>query len=95
VRSALARRLGLTEQHIQAAIQDPDTAPIDERTRAALRYAEDLVDHRDHVDEAYYEHLKAVFTSEELVELGVFVALCIGFDTLISTLDLSPDSCPI
>lgn len=85
--------MGLTEEALQRAVFDTDDAQLDERTRLALEYGRRLVEARETVDEAFYERLKEVFTEQELVELGVFAALCIGFDTLISTWDLSPGVC--
>jgi alkylhydroperoxidase family enzyme len=91
----LARQMGLTEAALQKAVFEGDTADLDEKTRLALEYARRLVEERETVDEAFYERLRKVFDEAELVELGVFAALCIGFDTLISTWDLSPGVCTI
>jgi alkylhydroperoxidase family enzyme len=87
--------MGLTESLLQKAVFDADHADLDEKTKLALEYARRLVEERETVDEAFYARLGSVFDERELVELGVFAALCIGFDTLISTWDLSPGVCSV
>lgn len=87
--------MGLTEERIQKALTDPEADDFSEKERAALRYAEDLVRRRESVDDDRYDEMRRLFSDAEMVELGVFVGLCVGFDTLISTWGLSPEACEI
>ncbi len=95
MRSALARQQGLTEERIQQMLLDYETGDFSPRERAALRYAEQLTHAPREVTDATHDELRAFFDEGELVELGVFIALCVGFDSLISTWGLSPTVCEI
>lgn len=74
-------------------LDDDETEAFSPQERAALRYAEQLVKDAHGVSEDDYDTLRRHFTDAELVELGVLIALCIGFDKLISTWNLTPESC--
>lgn len=88
----MARQQGLTEERIQAALRDVDGAEFSDRERSALHFAEDMVLRRTALDADRYQALLNVFSAQELVELGVFTSLCIGFESFVSTLGLDADS---
>lgn len=95
MRSALARQQGLTEDRIQQMLISYDTDDFSPQERAALHYAEKLTLNPRGVTDEAYEELRKQFSEDEIVELGVFIGLCIGFDSLISTWGLSPTVCEI
>lgn len=95
MRSALARQQGLTEDRIQQMLISYDTGDFSPKEQAALRYAEQLKTSPGEVTDETYDELRKHFSEGEIVELGVFIGLCIGFDSLISTWGLSPTVCEI
>lgn len=44
----------------------------------------------DQIDEAFYDELKKHYSLEEIVELGSFIGLNIGYHTFYGTLDFYP-----
>jgi len=44
----------------------------------------------DAIDEAFYDELKKYYSLEEIVELGAFIGLNIGYHTFYGTLDFYP-----
>jgi hypothetical protein len=44
----------------------------------------------DQIDEGFYEELKKHYSLEEIVELGSFIGLNIGYHTFYGTLDFYP-----
>ena len=87
--------MGLTEDRIQQALVDYENREFSPKEQAALRYAEMLTRDEKQVGDVEYQRLREHFTEAEIVELGVFIALCNGFDKLISTWALSPTVCEV
>lgn len=81
----------MTEEAIDDGIENYETSDrFSEREKLALRYA-DLMDRDpDQIDDAFYEHMRAHFTTGEIVELGAFVGFNIGYHTFFGTLDFFP-----
>ncbi len=75
VRSRIASESGLTEEKLMATM-DFETSPLfDARERAALRFATRFKEGDDAIDsDEVYADLKAHFTEEEIVELGLLCA---------------------
>ena len=61
---------------------------FDARQKAALRYTRAIVWDSSWADDETWEELHAQFTDPELVELGSFVALTLGQQKWIKTLQL-------
>ncbi|HEU5348135.1 MAG TPA: hypothetical protein VFU63_05945 [Ktedonobacterales bacterium] len=91
----MARQQGLTEDRIQEMLISYDTDSFSQRERAALHFAEQLTLNPREVTDETYDELRKHLSEDEIVELGVFIGLCIGFDSLISTWGLSPTVCEI
>ena len=100
----LGRSIGLTDEEM-AAMAEPETcASFDETDRLVLRYAEQST-RRITVPDALYAELAARFSKQELVELGMTVALAALVNRMHATFttDLDPathaavgaPSCPI
>lgn len=88
---------GLSEQQVDA-IGDYEDGPFDERQKAALALADVMVltNPMGHVSPALYDRLKDSFSDGELVELGMIMAVLIGFAKFIFAYDLveKEEYCP-
>jgi len=73
---------GLTE-NVVCSLQRPYEAPdLSDAEKAALRYADlSATDHLS-IDDASFDELRRFFSEAQIVELGMFVANCIGFGRL-------------
>ncbi|HLY57898.1 MAG TPA: carboxymuconolactone decarboxylase family protein [Stellaceae bacterium] len=56
--------------------------------KAALAYADRFANDHLSIDDAVYDGLRRHFTEAEIVELGVWVAFCVGFGRLGATWDM-------
>ena len=86
-RYALGRREGITEDLV-TALGDYERGPFSEREKAALRYADRLFDDHHAVDDALWEHLRASFTEDELLELTWVLAEFIALGKMIYVLGI-------
>ena len=66
----------------------PDSDRFDEREKAALSWTSAILWDSSLADDALWERLHACFSVEELVELGFFIALTLGQQRWIKTLDI-------
>jgi alkylhydroperoxidase family enzyme len=86
-RSMKAARQGIVEDDYMDLINFESSSRYDERQKAALSYAEaitwDLA-----VDDAFWARLHRHFSEPELVEIGYFVALTMGQQRWLRTLDI-------
>ncbi|MGH7857009.1 MAG: carboxymuconolactone decarboxylase family protein [Candidatus Binatia bacterium] len=64
-----------------------DSERFDDRERLALRFAELFVLQHDQVDDVLLDELRRHFTAEEIVELGLFVAMVLGLGRLTYVLE--------
>jgi uncharacterized peroxidase-related enzyme len=67
--SMIAEKLGIPRATLDA-LQDPATAPIAPRERAAVAFALAMTTGSNHVPDALVAELKAHFTEGEIVEIG-------------------------
>jgi alkylhydroperoxidase family enzyme len=75
VRSRVAHEAGLTEEKLMATMNFELSPLFDERERAALRFATRFKEREDAIDsDEVYADLKAHFSEEEIVELGLLCA---------------------
>jgi len=86
-RYALGRREGITEELV-TALHDYERGPFSEREKAALRYADRLFADHHAVDDALWEHLRALFTGDELLELTWVLAEFIALGKVIYVLGI-------
>jgi alkylhydroperoxidase family enzyme len=86
-RSMRAARAGIVEEDYADLINFESSARYDERQKAALSYAEaitwDLA-----VDDKFWARLHKHFSEPELVEIGYFVALTMGQQRWLRTLNI-------
>ena len=70
---------GLAESLV-CTLEKPEEAPdLDARERAALDYADKVATNHFAVDESTFEKLREHFSEREIVELGVYAAIFVGF----------------
>jgi alkylhydroperoxidase family enzyme len=86
-RSIKAAAQGLAEDDFRDLINFESSARYDDRQKAALSYAEAITWDLP-VDDAFWARLKKHFGEPELVEIGYFIALTMGQQRWLRTLDI-------
>ena len=86
-RSEKATTQGLLEQKFQDLINFEASSKYSEREKSALAYTEAIAWRLD-TDDAFWKRLYDQFSEPELVELGCFVALTYGQQSMIRILNL-------
>ena len=86
-RSIKAANAGLIEEDYRELIEFESSPRYDERQKAALAYAEAITWDLP-VDDAFWARLHKHFSEPELVEIGYFVALTMGQQRWLRTLDI-------
>jgi alkylhydroperoxidase family enzyme len=86
-RSMKAARGGVVEDDYRDLINFEGSARYDERQKAALSYAEAITWDLP-VDDKFWARLHRHFSEPELVEIGYFVALTMGQQRWLRTLDI-------
>jgi len=61
-----------------------------EAEKVALRYSELMDSAPERIDEAFYAELAKHYTTEEIVELGVFIGFNVGYHRFFGTLQFYP-----
>lgn len=87
-RSHLGTEAGLTEREFDEVIEFRDSAVLGEREKAALKWAEAIAWDPNLADDDLWDELHAHFTEPELVELGYFIALTMGQQKFLKTMNL-------
>jgi AhpD family alkylhydroperoxidase len=82
---------GLTES-VVCSLERPFEAPdLTEAERAAVRYADlSATDHLS-IDESTFDDLRRHFSEAQIVELGMWVAFCVGFGRLLAAWHMVED----
>jgi len=91
VRSASAKRQGLTEQDIDEGVTHYATsARFTAAEKAALRWCELMALDPERIDAEFQCTLRRHYSDEEIVELGAFIGFNIGYHTFFGTLGFYP-----
>ena len=91
LRTASGAEDGVTEALV-CSLERPAEAPdLTAAEKAALAYADRFATDHLAVDDAMFDDLRAHFTEPEIVELGVQLAVFVGFGRLSATWDLVDD----
>ncbi len=91
MRSASAKRDGLTEDDIDEGIENyEESDKFSAAEKAALRYSELMATAPEEIDAGFYRGLRAHFSEEEIVELGAYIGFNVGYHTFFGTLDFYP-----
>ena len=75
INSAVGRDAGITDEQLGDLIGFETSPHFDRREKAALRYAEGMTRTPAEVSDAVFAEVRALFTSEQIVELTAAVAL--------------------
>jgi alkylhydroperoxidase family enzyme len=86
-RSIKAVGAGVIEEDVRDLLNFEKSARFDDRQKAALSYAE-VITWDLPVDDAFWARLDRHFTPPELVEIGYFIALTMGQQRWLRTLDI-------
>jgi alkylhydroperoxidase family enzyme len=86
-RSIKAAGSGVLEEDVKDLLNFEKSARLDDRQKAALSYAEAITWDLP-VDDAFWARLHKHFTEPELVEIGYFIALTMGQQRWLRTLDI-------
>lgn len=86
-RSIKARANGVVEEDYKDLLNFEKSVRYDERQKAALAYAEAITWDLD-TDDAFWARLKTHFSEPELVEIGYFVAITMGQQRWLRTLNI-------
>jgi alkylhydroperoxidase family enzyme len=73
---------------LQRPYEDPD---LSDAEKAAIEYGERMATNHLSIDEATYDRLRTFFTEAQIVELGLWVAQCVGVGRLAATWDMVED----
>jgi alkylhydroperoxidase family enzyme len=87
-RSITASQQGMAEAQVDEVLNFEASDRFDERERTALRWAMAIAWDASIADDGLWTDLHRHFTEPELVELGHFIALTLGQQRFIKTLDL-------
>ncbi|HKA52331.1 MAG TPA: hypothetical protein VKJ47_01580 [Candidatus Binatia bacterium] len=75
INSAVGREAGITDAQLEDLAAFETSPHFDRREKAALRYAEGMTRTPAEVSDAVFAEVRALFTSEQIVELTAAVAL--------------------
>ncbi len=91
MRSASAKRNGLTEERIDEGIDNWRASDqFSEAEKLALEYSELMQFEPEKIDDSFYARLGEHYSTAEIVELGVFIGFNVGYHTFFRTLDFYP-----
>jgi AhpD family alkylhydroperoxidase len=77
------------DENLVCSLERPAEAPdLTASERAALGFADRFATDHLSIDDAVYDGLRRYFSDGELVELGTWVAFCVGFGRLAATWDM-------
>lgn len=77
------------DENLVCSLEKPQEADnLTDREKAALKYADRFANDHLSIDDRLYDELRAHYSEEEIVELGLWVAFCVGFGRLGATWDM-------
>jgi AhpD family alkylhydroperoxidase len=79
---------GLTEGAVCSLEQPSEVDDLTDAERTAVRFADLFATNHLAIDDAVYDELRAHFTEDELVELGLNCAVAVGIGRLTATWDV-------
>ena len=80
------------DEGLVCSLERPAEAPdLSEVERAALAYADRFATDHLSIDDAAYDALRIHFDEGEIVELGCWIAFCVGFGRLGATWDMTEE----
>ncbi|MGE0255670.1 MAG: carboxymuconolactone decarboxylase family protein [Alphaproteobacteria bacterium] len=85
VRSTLAKKAGVTEAMIEAALGDYEEADFPEAWKVAMRFTEQMYLDSTKVDRAMYDELRKHFSEAQIMQIGPFISFCQGVHLFMRT----------
>jgi len=82
---------GLTEGAVCSLEQPAEGDDLSDAERSALHFADLFATNHLAIDDTVYDELRAHFTEDELVELGLNCAVAVGIGRLTATWDVTDD----
>lgn len=70
----MARRHGISDEVLDA-LHDPETAPVDEGDRVALRFAEDMTRNASALGQRDVDVLRKHFDDDQIVEMACVIGM--------------------
>ena len=91
IRYADGRAAGVTEGLVCSLENPPQAEDLSAAEKAAIDYGERMATDHLSIDEAIYDGLREHFTEAQIVELGMHVALFVGFGRLAATFAMTEE----
>ncbi len=88
IRYAAATADGVDEDAVCSLERPAEATDLTEREKLAIDYGERLATNHLSIDGAYYDRLRQHFSEPEIVELGMYAAICVGVGRLGATWDM-------
>ena len=82
---------GLTEGAVCSLEQPAEADDLSDAERSAVRFADLFATNHLAIDDSVYDELRAHFTEDQLVELGLNCAVAVGIGRLTATWDVTED----
>ena len=77
------------DETLVCSLESPQEADnLDAREKVALKYADRFANDHLSIDDRMYDELRQHYSEVEIVELGMWVAFCVGFGRLGATWDM-------
>ena len=95
IRYADALAAGVTEDLVCTLENPPEASDLSEAEKVAIEYGERFATDHLSIDDTFYDRLREHFSEAQIVELGMTVALFVGFGRLAATYAMTeelPDS---
>ena len=81
----------MTEETIDEGIDNYEASEkFTEAEKIALKYSELMDTAPEKIDEEFYEQLAKYYTTEEIVELGIYIGFNVGYHRFFGTLQFYP-----
>ena len=84
---------GLTEELYAHVAEYRERPEYSDREKLAIEYAERFILDHTSMDDEFFTRLRAHFADEEIVDLGLCVAIFLGLGRFLRTLGID-ESCP-
>jgi alkylhydroperoxidase family enzyme len=81
---------GATEDLV-AKLADYEASDLPERTKMALRFADRMTGARPTIDPVFHEALRAHFTDDQILDLGMTITFASGWQRFIEAFGVVPD----
>lgn len=85
----------MNEEKISRLDLDKELSGFSEAELLAIEYADRLATDHHNMDDEFFERLKAHYSDEQVLELGMMIGQFIGFGRLLMVLDLESKFCTV